>query len=271
MAMKTFHKIDSDSGSVLMEFIVVLPIYMILLGYAFVIGEFALQTIHLASSADRSYATAMKNDIAEEMFSFFSLAASPDKDLVEPEFSYAGDGGGSEKVSSYRKERIDRVADATFLGPWTKAVAAWVKDDYTLTPYSRGLVAFWYRHQYNMTEELRTLDNTTPLDEILNSGVGRTEMVGKELKDENGNVVRKYGFYSLMRNGAARVSTAYRKWPAGGLATGNVWHEKVYKEKPASVDYEEVDLGAREGLAAPGSATDVPDYTRDSNLAAWSN
>lgn len=263
---------NHEAGSVLMEFIIVLPIYMLLIGYAFVVGEFALQSIHLAASADRTYATARKPNMAEDMFAFFSLAASPDWDLIEPEFSYAGDGGGFEKISSYKKERIDRVADDnSFRGPWTKAVAAWVKDDYTLTPYTRGMVAFWYRRQYDMTDAPQSIDNDTPTEKILNNGIGRAEMVGKELKDEDGNEVRKYGFYSLMRNEAAREPTAYRKWPAGGLATGRVWYDKVFQEKYASVDYEEVDNGSREGLPAPGSAEEVPDYSRDSSLARWSN
>ena len=263
--METFHKTGCDSGSVLMEFIVVLPIYMMLLGYAFVVGEFALQAIHLAASADRSYATARKNDIAKEIFDFFSLAVSPDRDLVEPEFSYAGDGGGTEKVSKYRKERIDRVADADFRGPWTKAVASWVKDDYTLTPYTRGIVAFWYRREYDMTDKPQSAGEG-PLGKILGGGIGRTEMVGKDLEDS-----RKYGFYSLMRNEAARKNTAYRKWPAGGLATDYVWRDKVYQEAYASVDYEDVDKGAREGSDAPEWAVDISDYKRDSTLAGWSN
>ena len=54
--MRMSCKRKGECGSVLMEFIIVLPIYMLLLGFAFVIGDLSLDTIHLAGSGDRTRA-----------------------------------------------------------------------------------------------------------------------------------------------------------------------------------------------------------------------
>ena len=52
--MRTYAK----RGSVLMEFIIVLPLYMILLGMTFLYGELSLHGINLAASADRTVTVA---------------------------------------------------------------------------------------------------------------------------------------------------------------------------------------------------------------------
>ena len=144
---------NDERGSVLMEFIVVLPIYMLLLGFAFVVGEFSLDAIHLAGAGDRSRAfSSGEYDASTEPFEKYKLAASPDREAwdngVETEFSYSGDAdmGGSAKVSEY--ENTDSrvyVADGEIAGPWVEMAAGMVVDSFTLPPWTRGIVAFWYR------------------------------------------------------------------------------------------------------------------------------
>ena len=132
-----------DSGSVLLEFIIVLPIYMLLIGFAFVVGELSLETIHLAGSGDRTRAFSSEDhDIGqtgEKPFDKYRLAASPDRDAwgngVETAFKYSygeygdTDMGVSERTSQYdNTESRVYVADENFSGPWTEMTAGMVED-----------------------------------------------------------------------------------------------------------------------------------------------
>lgn len=280
--------ICSKRGSVLMEFLVVLPVYFLLIGFAFVIGELALHSIHLAASADRSYAMSSVAD-KDVVFDKVRKAISFDKDEnTEPVYSYGGDAAGTAKVSDFDLSHIDRVGNAEFKGAWTKAVAAYVRDSYTLTPLSRGFVAHWFRENERLLEE-KMADNVevskdSALYDILGQKgkIGRAEMVGKDLR-HNGSVVRKYGYYSLQRNDYGRNGfdsdrLPYRAWDAGALADpdaasidDSIWHSKVYEgfvgdppasgdadDRLASADHNEVDGGEVIGAKAPEKTENIP-------------
>ena len=185
------------TGSVLMEFIIVLPIYMLLLGFAFVIGEMSLTTIHLAGSGDRTQSFSSKYDL-EKPFEKFETAASPDKD-GRTEFDYNGDAdmGSSVKVSDYKGESRVYVADNTIEGPWVEMTAGNVVDNYTLPPWTRGIVAYWYRQNYETTDGTTQVDG--PVNEMLKpGGTHRTKVMGKDLSAAGGDG-RKFGFYTLRR------------------------------------------------------------------------
>jgi hypothetical protein len=267
-----------------MEFLVVLPVYFLLIGFAFVIGELALHSIHLAASADRSYAMSSVAD-KDIVFDKVRKAISFDKDEdEEPEYSYEGDGAGSAKVSDFSLNRIDRVGNVDFQGAWTKAVAAHVRDSYTLTPLARGFVAYWFRENERLIEEKMTDNMDVSKDSALyailgqKGKVGRAEMVGKDLR-HNGSVAREYGYYSLQRNDQGRKGFAdgrlpYRAWDAGALADSDsesledsVWYSKVYAgftagsstlgDRLASSDYDIVDGGNLTGKNAPEKSENV--------------
>ena len=280
--MRTSFKINGDSGSVLMEFIVVLPIYMLLLGFAFVIGELGLQSVHLAGSADRTYA------VSPSDFGRFKAAASPNKDdhdgEDDSELEYKNDpvaGDTSARASEYDTKRIDQVASEAenFNGPWSKAVAAYVKDNYTLTPVSRGFIAYWYRQKFSMTDEPQSAIDSgdSVLGQMLDNGIGRTDMVGKDLWDEADGKERPFGYYSLQRNEPARSGSTgcpYRKWPAGQLEESSNWEGNVRDEAWATLAYET--LPDRDGfgnIGEPPSADpgvrSVP--WRDYDLDRWSD
>lgn len=283
--MRMSFKTNGESGSVLMEFIIVLPIYMLLIGFAFVVGELSLQSIHLAGSADRTYA------VSPSDFGWFKVAASPNKDDydsgAESELEYKNDpvaGDTSAKASEYEPTRIDQVSPKaeSFNAPWTKAVAAYVKDSYTLTPISRGMVAYWFRQKFNMTEDPKSAISSgdSALGNMLDNGIGRTDMVGKDLWDENEGKERPFGYYSLQRNDSARGEGTdadllpYRKWPAGRLA-GGAWDGKVYGEEYATGDYASLpqkrDGSSRLGDAPPGNPGELAAYRRDEDVLGWSN
>lgn len=239
----------NERGSVLMEFVIVLPIYMLLLGFAFVSGELALQAIRLSASADRTCA------MAHDKFDLFKRAVSPhdardganggdwDQDATWQEddafmHSYEGDpNGGTLAVSEYATNKIEGVADADFEGPWTKVVAAKVKDDYTLTPLTRGFVAFWYGENDRRIEDMGGNATEGVLDDILKDGIGRVEMVGKDLTG------RDYGYYCLQRNEYGRKG--YRTWDAGNLALNSAWQNYVLSDIIAPSDYEDIEDAKR--------------------------
>ena len=284
-----------------MEFVVVLPVYFMLLGFAFVVGEMSLHSIHLSAAADRTYAMSSETD-KDVLFDRVRTAISFDKsESEEPDYSYKDDadaGGATAKVSDFGdKLRIDRVGNTDFEGPWTKAVASYVRDSYTLTPLSRGFVAHWFHENERRMEQMGESDaKDTALDEILARGkLGRTEMEGKNLWYK-GEKVRQYGYYSLQRNEYARTGydsdrLPYRAWPAGSLAdpsnngTDAVWYAKVFDgcvysesdvcDRLASPSYAAVDGGALAGIPAPAFPEDFPvawvrgDEGRGSFPLAW--
>ena len=181
----------SRPGSVLMEFVIVLPLYMLLLGFAFVMGELSLHSIRLAGGADRSCA------LSPAAFEAFKEVASPNEAL-----SYAGDGGSSARVSSF----VDMYNERSWKGFTVREAS--VSDYYTLTPLTRGFVAFWYRDAQDRLE--RNGDSGLhvaggALDEMIrDSGViGRVSggdglgMTGRERDTRDS---RAYGFVTLVRN-----------------------------------------------------------------------
>lgn len=215
-----------------MEFVIVLPIYFLLLGFAFVMGELALHSIQLAGGADRSLAH------STAAFDAFKKAASPDKDpdAEDPNLSYAGDGGGTERVSEYHSKNIEWTWNESFQGPWSKIVAATVSDYYTLTPLTRGFVAFWYRDNQRKVEAMGDSVLTGfALDEMIkDSGVvGRitgNDGSGMTGRDRDPLDTRNFGYYSLVRD-RQWTSGGYRSWPAGALAKNDNWQKYVAEEK----------------------------------------
>lgn len=279
---------NDERGSVLMEFIVVLPIYMLLLGFAFVVGEFSLDAIHLAGAGDRSRAfSSGEYDASTEPFEKYKLAASPDREAwdngVETEFSYSGDAdmGGSAKVSEY--ENTDSrvyVADGEIAGPWVEMAAGMVVDSFTLPPWTRGIVAFWYRREYNMTDMPKGVDDA-PVGKILSrAGSRRTDVVGKDLS-ANGGDVRKFGFYTLRRLARREgwdVRLPFRTWGDGQLVDTGYWRIIAGEKFPEgdSSGYEGVDYGEDPGSPAlPWKGEDVcfesvHYYDRDEELREYS-
>ena len=303
--MSMSFEMNGNRGSVLMEFIIVLPIYMLLLGFAFVIGDLSLETIHLAGAADRVCALApddTSKDADYAPFKKYKVAASPDKDEgnwdrdLEPDFSYQDDpdaGDARAKVSDYKinhgEDSYPRtyVADAEISGPWVEMSAAQVTDDYTLPPWVRGLVAYWYREEYDTTDGVTKLDGI--LKEMLESGdLGRTEAKGKDLDrlpEGSSSKPRRFGYYTLRRHGSGQARLTYRTWGDGKLVLNDDW-KKVADEKfpndgasdERASGYEGIDGGSRKPNAGPPSWDGDPVNTesrhyhdRDDDLKAWSN
>lgn len=228
---------STKTGSVLMEFVIVLPIYLILIGFVFMLGEMSLHGVHLAASADRTIAVTQGGDgfwkkdiwnldIAE---SEIANAISPSSNHVNQALYYREEGVYA-KVSNFRREVAGKVEDPGFEGSWSWLVASTLRDEYTLTPWTRGMVKTWanMERMVKMTEPPESLGSDTVLSRLFSGvGVGRVSMTSKEL----GNV-NAYAYYTLMRNNKGRSS--YRRWGNGALVdaagTSASWYNGVANE-----------------------------------------
>ena len=245
--------VEVKKGSILMEFVIVLPIYFLLIGFAFVMGELALHSIQLAGSADRSLA------LSTAAFDAFEKAAAPSGDPSATE-DYSGDGGGKERISEYHTRKIEWSWNESFEGPWSKVVAATVSDDYTLTPLTRGFVAFWYRDSRRKVEDMGGEDlKDSALDEMIkDSGVVGRLTNGMTGRDRDQTDVRGFGYYTLVRN---RMSTSggYRSWEAGALVNDDKWRKYVADEGFLETDPENPDSNSDlRGLTDSSSFKDPP-------------
>ena len=194
-------------------------------------------------------------------------------------------GSASETVSRYKINGTQfsgseisparYAVDGEIEGPWMEMVAARVEDDYTLPPWTRGMVAYWYREKYDMTAPPETVGG--PVSDLLTgSGLKRTTVSGKDLSadPEGENRKREYGYYTLRRHEYGR--TAYRTAGSGRL--GEDWVMCRDEERPArdAADrisgHERIDSGTRTGKKMAG-AVDTSDrvaLSRNDLLQSWS-
>lgn len=259
-----------------MEFVIVLPIYLILLGFVFMIGEMSLHGVHLAASGDRTIAVAQGGegfwDSGWELNaaeSEIAKAISPSSNHVNQALYYREE-GASAKVSRFKREVAGKVAKLDFKGSWSWLVASTLRDEYALTPWTRGMVKTWanMERMVKMTEPPESLGSDTVLSKLFGGvGLGRISMTSKDL-----GTVNSYAYYTLMRNNKGRES--YRSWGYGQLvddvASEASWNEYVANEGWGSKIEPDGMTGVDSG--APGVVKkDVrPSYKRHGTFVEWS-
>lgn len=255
-----------------MEFIIVMPIYFLLLGFAFVVGELSLHSIHLSASGDRNVAFATKLDA--EFWKEIKQVLSLDRNAVAnrtedaPDYSYEGDEAyqGRAAVSEFSEgdEKVHKSVLPKENGHWTEAVAGRAVDNYTLSPITRGIVAHWFYetekrvYDDNLMAEKLTRPEKDDIDVILdkdNGSLGRVAVKGNYYEDDEGDVVRYYGHFSLRRTEKGRwhegaAVKPYRYWASGALAIDDNWKmaatknvddgDYPYHEQTASVKCDEL-------------------------------
>lgn len=267
---------SSKTGSVLMEFVIVLPIYLILLGFVFMVGEMSLHGVHLASSGDRTIAVTQGGDgywdsgwnlnAAE---SEIARAISPSSNHVNQALNYREE-GVSANVSRFKREVAGKVENPGFAGSWSWLVASTLRDEYTLTPWTRGMVKTWanMERMVKMTEPPESLGSDTVLSKLFSGvGLGRISMTSKDL-----GTVNSYAYYTLMRNNKGRKS--YRSSGHGGLVDaagkGGSWYSCVYDEEWGSEIKPDGMTGVDRG--APGVVKGSCDfYERYQKFVDWSD
>lgn len=260
------------NGSVLMEFIVVLPIYMLLLGFVFLVGEVSLHAINLASG-DRLLALQRENSTWTEPMGEFEKAASPTKtakdDSLPDDRALAYRDGTVKtdaRASSYDYgERAGLVADTSFRGAWSMVVAATVQDNYTLTPWTRGWVLFWVNRKSRTTEGEFDLDEGSALsDWTKTSGLVRHKMLSKDLSAPS------YGYYTLMRkrkDGAGKYRTSRGGFVEWEMVANENWFEEKGAPEDQLIRYIEK---AKDRTGSPGSSpTVIGAYSRIGEFKSW--
>lgn len=222
----------SKRGSVLMEFVVVLPLYLLFMGSVFVVGEMAMKAIHL-SSADR----ARCHEAGDSDWSSGVFTASRTLQFVEG-FVDAVSGGG-----------IYRVADTGIAGPFSQLVSGKATDRYSLPVWTRG----WLQYPARVAGIVDTWGQVKPI-------------VSKDVSDH----VRAYNFYTLMRVPKSR-GRGYRAWSAKELSGLDGKWSDVYGEEYANADANRLDRsGGADGQDPRSEPNKKDEYHRFDWFVDWS-
>ena len=248
-------KASYSSGSVLMEFIIVLPLYLALFGMVFLYGDASLHAVNMAASGDRALAVSHGmthdgrswNESAAMPFVAGALSLSSNEVVTNSKYyDVASDKPIEANASEFSNDTHGAVADPSFNGSWTWLVGSVLSDDYALSPVSRSFVRAWkvFADAARMSDSDWEKDREYASDSVLGRlfpnraketySIGRIKgMVSKDLEGSGGEV-RAYAYYTLMRNGKGR--TSYRNWTSseqiGGFLSegGTVWDKYVYQE-----------------------------------------
>lgn len=239
--------IDFKHGSILMEFVMVLPIYIFLLGALFLIGEIGLNAIRI-STGDR--------DAAMDAGDRDGYSFSPFKEHQM--------GEEKDNISSYANQTYR--ADENFKGSWSWQSAGRVFFSYRLRSWGSGLVSYPFL-KYN-----GSVAKGGMLGMLV--GGGNVAFHSKDFSLGAG-VVRSYNYYTLKRTDLSRDSRAYRNWDSDMIvlrADGEpYWSDKVYNERFADANGQNLDSSGQ--LAdddLPNRPSGAGEYQRYSQFVEWS-
>lgn len=227
-------------GSLLMEFVIVLPIYMALFVFAFTLTDVGLAVFD-AVVGDRNVQHERTKGQSWEAFN---------ENQVRP---------GEENEGRMNVETKTLRADSNFKGAWTLFTAGKATFDYVPHSYLAGWISsVLFRDDDSFGGILRTLAN--------NQSVALTSRD----KDD----ARHYGYYALKRSTLAREANAYRQWVPARLRYENCWTCNVRDEPFVSTDAATID--DENNQMDPDSLPDLEpekesgDYSRKEQLMRWS-
>lgn len=112
-------RLNEQRGSVMMEFIIVFPVYLILLAGTFMVGDLGIRSIWLPS-ADRVAAHDLEEVNADGLITMTNHLLNV---------------SGQDRPSN---QNYTHFSDPSFRGPWSFCAGAKAKDDYSLWQYSQG-------------------------------------------------------------------------------------------------------------------------------------
>lgn len=226
-------------GSILMEFVLVLPLYFALFGYLFLLGDMGLKAISLAAG-DRD-AAMDAGDRMEWSYGRFSLGQLTDTGL---------------RPASAMTLR----ADESFQGAWSWQTAGTAVFDYKLPGWLSGFVVYPFLVHGSAA-------SGGPLQDFAK---GRTV----ELRSKGRETERRYGYYTLKRTDLARDPAAYRNWAPNelvGRGMSRHWYT-VASEPYANADASDLDAnGAAQARDEnPDTPNGAKEYKRFSLFVTWS-
>ena len=245
-----------NRGSILMEFVLVLPIYIFLFGALYLIGDMGLNAIRI-STGDR--------DAAMD----------------------AGDKEGHSKMPFLQRQRIEEAsktlfesrtyrANENFQGAWSWQTAGKTTFAYELQSYGGGLVSYPY---------LRYGDASS--GGVLGALVGGGKVLFHSKDYSMGGKVRSYNYYTLKRTDLARDPQTYRNWDSWNSAgkqdssksrltqsaegLTQHWYANVYREDYAESNPDSLDGGGRQGNdELPNRPSGRDEYKRLDLFVTWS-
>lgn len=252
-------------GAVMMEFLLVVPIYLLLMAVIFSLGEMGVKGIDLAVG-DRDVAhivgDASWSGSALSFLRRFQFAMNPLSDIVS--WDDVGMSGYIDNVQIRGAKSY--VRNRGFKGSWAWQTASTAIDNYALPPWTRGWLQ--YAH-FDFSQRLgvnQRLDG--PLGQLIAEGtVGRAVILSKDLSN-----ARLYNYYTLMRQPLARMpsggGTPYRKWRGSNLSMMGAWWSGVYKEDPVDSSPENLEWGMSPNQELP-EEPDYGDYNRNVSFMNW--
>lgn len=241
--IKILRRPESRAGSVLMEFVIVLPVYIALFGMLFLIGDMGLKAAFLAVG-DRAV-TFDAGDRTGYSYTPFTL-----KQWVE-------------RCASLTSSTKTFRAQENFKGAWSWQAAGSLSFLYKLQSWGGALISYPYLY-YNGGAS------------GLNDDLGRLVYGGTvKVQSKDNSSVRVYNYYTLKRTELARRSEAYRNWNEGQLtafsgSTDQYWHSHVFEEDFADSVAEHLESTSQSGDELPDPPSERKIYKRYSTFVDWS-
>ena len=248
-----------------MEFLLVLPIYMLLMGMAFSLGDMGLKAIGLAH-CDRVLAHSVDGDAAGVLPALMRTMLFP-----QDELAYSDDISASARQDDIRDAKASYRADEDFQGAWSWQTAGRAGDDYALPPWTRGWLQYPHAHYSSTTGDASGGDDGAFADLIAVGRLGRTLIESKETEGR----IRVYNYYTLRRTDIGARPGARRQWKESSLlrTTGVFgsphWRAGVCDEKYADSDGAKLDASSQGPDSLP-SRPGGSDYDRCTQLMIWS-
>ena len=234
-------------GSILMEFVLVLPIYIFLFGSIFLIGEIGLNAIRI-SVGDRCLAMDAGDREGYSFAQFDSMQMGEEVENIHSKMS-----------CTYR-------ADESFKGAWAWEAAGRTTFSYKLRSWGSALVSYPFLNY----------GGSTSGGGILATLVGGGDVVFHSKDFSLAGTARAYNYYTLKRTDLSRKPEAYRNWNPNQLVefegSKQYWESGVYDELFADSDCERLDSDGLKQNADenPNPPDGVSEYKRDSQFVKWS-
>ena len=214
------HIIDNvRRGSVLMEFIIVFPIYLVLMGGVFMVGDMLVKATRLAS-ADRVLAFDIEGT-GNRGWPFVVDGNTLKSNLSKVLFPNSQSGGDNEDlVLESNAKKLKRYANRDFEGPWSVAVATRTMDRYRLSPWTKGWLNF----------TIGFFDRSVHAPDMQSDDISRTLYGGNRYDVFAKDCTRRYSYYTLRRvrnYDSSDLNNRYRAMPksledAGRLVDADV-------------------------------------------------
>lgn len=245
----------SERGSVLMELIVVFPIYLVVFGALFMFGNMLVKASRLPS-ADRTAAFDVQNTTANGWIGVLTKMFRPEREVTD---------SGAVTDLLERETTSEYYADTQVSGPFSLRSAVKVCNRYALSGGpARGQLAFadWFFR--NSAQTRRVSVNMASLL----SG----ERVRMYSKGDGPDRAYAYNYYTLKRvkyDAGAQYTWRDNRRPISDIVNaryGNSrWYREVYREKW----HDEVNDGAN-AKSATSPLGRFAEYTRYPRFVGWS-